>query len=88
MGRHRTPQEKVELGKRARALRSAGQSRREIAAELQLAPLPAHVRLAQGRGQHHVDRSDPSVVGTGPASAGQSSIGTITSAGPRPVTAS
>src|SRR5687767_14234921 len=34
MGRHRTPQEKVEFGERARALRSAGRSRREIQAEL------------------------------------------------------
>lgn len=34
MGRHRTPQEKVEFGERARALRVAGRSRREIQAEL------------------------------------------------------
>ena len=34
MGRHRTPEEKVELGERARAMRAAGQSRREIVAEL------------------------------------------------------
>ncbi|GAC1440110.1 MAG: hypothetical protein NVSMB55_03620 [Mycobacteriales bacterium] len=34
MGRHRTPQEKVELGEQARALRVAGRSRREIQAQL------------------------------------------------------
>lgn len=34
MGRHRTPQEKVELGERARALRGAGRSLREIASKL------------------------------------------------------
>jgi hypothetical protein len=34
MGRHRTPEEKRELGERARALRAAGRSRREIQAEL------------------------------------------------------
>lgn len=34
MGRHRTPQEKLELGDRARSLRAEGRSRREIAAEL------------------------------------------------------
>src|SRR5688572_6580284 len=34
MARHRTQQEKVELGERARALRSAGRSRREIQKEL------------------------------------------------------
>ena len=36
MGRHRTEQEKVELGEQARAMRAAGRSRREIAAELQI----------------------------------------------------
>jgi transposase len=34
MGRHRTSEEKRELGERARALRAAGRSRREIQAEL------------------------------------------------------
>lgn len=34
MARHRTPEEKRELGERARALRAAGRSRREIQAEL------------------------------------------------------
>ena len=34
MGRHRTPQEKHELGERARALRADGRSRRELIAEL------------------------------------------------------
>ena len=34
MGRHRTAEEKVQLGERARALRARGRSRREIAAEL------------------------------------------------------
>jgi transposase len=34
MGRHRTPEEKVQLTEQARALRAAGRSRREIAAEL------------------------------------------------------
>jgi transposase-like protein len=34
MGRHRTPQEKQELGEQARAMRAAGRSRREIQAEL------------------------------------------------------
>lgn len=34
MGRHRTPEEKRELGERARQLRAAGRSRREIQAEL------------------------------------------------------
>ncbi|MCU1674467.1 MAG: hypothetical protein JWN77_2580 [Frankiales bacterium] len=34
MGRHRTPEEKVELGQVARRLRAEGRSRREIAAEL------------------------------------------------------
>ena len=34
MARHRTPQEKVELGEQARAMRAAGRSRREIVAEL------------------------------------------------------
>lgn len=34
MGRHRTPEEKRELGEQARALRAAGRSRREIQAEL------------------------------------------------------
>ena len=34
MGRHRTPEEKLELGERARAMRAAGRSRREITAEL------------------------------------------------------
>ena len=36
MGRHRTPQEKHELGERARALRADGRSRREIVAELRV----------------------------------------------------
>jgi hypothetical protein len=34
MGRHRTPQEKRDLGARARAMREQGRSRREICAEL------------------------------------------------------
>jgi hypothetical protein len=34
MGRHRTPEEKRELAERARAIRAAGRSRREIQAEL------------------------------------------------------
>lgn len=34
MGRHRTAEEKRELGERARALRAAGRSRREIQVEL------------------------------------------------------
>ncbi|MCA1713339.1 MAG: hypothetical protein LC789_17545 [Actinobacteria bacterium] len=34
MGRHRAPEEKVLLGEQARALRAAGRSRREMAAEL------------------------------------------------------
>ena len=34
MGRHRTPEEKIALGERARALRADGRSRREIMAEL------------------------------------------------------
>lgn len=34
MGRHRTPQEKQELGEQTRAMRAAGRSRREIQAEL------------------------------------------------------
>jgi transposase len=34
MGRHRTPEEKVQLGEQARAMRAAGKSRREIQAEL------------------------------------------------------
>ena len=34
MGRHRTPEEKRELGEQARALRAAGRSRREIQREL------------------------------------------------------
>lgn len=34
MARHRTPEEKRELGERARAMRAAGRSRREIIAEL------------------------------------------------------
>jgi len=34
VGRHRTPEEKRELGERARALRAAGRSRREIQQEL------------------------------------------------------
>jgi predicted transcriptional regulator len=34
MGRHRTAQEKVELGEQARAMRAAGRSRREIVEEL------------------------------------------------------
>jgi hypothetical protein len=34
VGRHRTPEEKQELGERARAMRAAGRSRREIEAEL------------------------------------------------------
>ena len=34
MGRHRTPQEKHELGERAQALRADGRSRRELIAEL------------------------------------------------------
>jgi transcriptional regulator with XRE-family HTH domain len=36
MGRHRTPEEKVVLGEQARAMRAAGQSRRQICAELQI----------------------------------------------------
>ena len=36
MGRHRTPEEKVALGEQARAMRAAGRSRREIAAELHI----------------------------------------------------
>lgn len=36
MGRHRTAQEKVELGEKAREMREAGRSRREISAELQI----------------------------------------------------
>ena len=36
MGRHRTAEEKVQLGERARALRARGRSRREIAAELRV----------------------------------------------------
>jgi transposase len=34
MGRHRTPEEKVQLGEQARAMRAAGKSRREIQTEL------------------------------------------------------
>lgn len=34
MGRHRTAEEKVQLGEQARAMRAAGRSRREIQAEL------------------------------------------------------
>ncbi|MDT7573359.1 MAG: hypothetical protein QOE05_3533 [Actinomycetota bacterium] len=34
MGRHRTPEEKVQLGEQARAMRAAGKSRREIEAAL------------------------------------------------------
>ena len=36
MARHRTPEEKRELGERARALRAAGRSQREIIAELRV----------------------------------------------------
>lgn len=36
MGRHRTAEEKVDLGAQARAMRAAGRSRREIAAELHI----------------------------------------------------
>jgi hypothetical protein len=60
VGRHRTPDEKRELGEQARALRAAGLSRREIAAELDISddlakalvagvPLPDRLRRPRAK---------------------------------------
>ena len=63
MGRHRTPEEKVELGEQARAMRAAGRSRREIVAALGIgedlakallrgAPLPETLRRPRAKDEH------------------------------------
>jgi len=63
MGRHRTPDEKLQLGEQARAMRASGRSRREIAAELHigddlmtelLAGVPVPTELRRRKAKDHL----------------------------------